>query len=651
MFLKVFKALILVSLAAACAQFAAAQPALSDPRNFDASQFGDYVNVGPNWLFAAGDNPAWASPAFDDSGWKNILTNRPLSDYGIHDISYAWYRVHIRLRPGTHGLMIGIAGLAGSYEVYANGLRLGGSGKMVGATLSAQYQLVTYGVPDSAIPESGELVLAVRCAVNRGSTQGRGMSTPLFYGSVYLLSQGSAPIFTSYVAAHIAGVPVLLCCLALLASLIAFALYLALKSQLEYLAIAVYLLLSSMTVALLIWLNLYTFSFPVFYLSYVVLSVETFALIEFVRLVLRQPRTRPLLILEIVSSGAFLLFPLRQLGIVSPEVNLAVFFLPVLILKVVLPVLLFRASRRGNREAGLLLPAILIGSFADYLSFVRDLLHYYFHDALLRFLPFSFNFGSYDVDWYRIGDFIFDIAILIFLVRRTVWIARERNRAEAELEAARMVQQMLIPDEIPSVPGFTLQSVYKPAGQVGGDFFQILPLPSGGVLMVIGDVSGKGMPAAMTVSLLVGTVRTLAHYTQSPGEILTAMNRRLLTRSCGGFTTCLVLRVDKDGKLTIANAGHLSPYLAGKELPLQNGLPLGVSADTAYIESTFQLAPSQQLTLLTDGIVEARDKMGVLFGFDRTAALSLQPAEAIAHAAEAFGQDDDITALTLARTA
>jgi len=352
MFPRISKALILLFLAAVSAAVAAAQPTASDPRNFDASQFGDYVKVGPNWLFADGDKPEWASRTFDDSGWKNISTNKPLSDYGIRDIPYAWYRIHIHLRPGAHGLMIGITGLAGSYEVYANGLRLGGSGKMVGATLRAQYQLVTYGVPDSTIPASGDLILAIRCAVNRGSTLGRGVSTPLYYGSVYLLSQGSAPIFTDYVAAHIAGVPVLLCGLALLASLIAFALYVALQSQLEYLAIAVYLLLSSMTSALLIWLNLYSFSFPAFYLSYVVLSVETFALIEFVRLVLHQPRTRPLLVLEIVSSCAFLLFPLRQLGIVSPEVNLAVFFLPVLIVKVVLPVLLFRASRRGNREAG-----------------------------------------------------------------------------------------------------------------------------------------------------------------------------------------------------------------------------------------------------------------------------------------------------------
>jgi serine phosphatase RsbU (regulator of sigma subunit) len=171
------------------------------------------------------------------------------------------------------------------------------------------------------------------------------------------------------------------------------------------------------------------------------------------------------------------------------------------------------------------------------------------------------------------------------------------------------------------------------------------------VLVIVGDVSGKGMPAAMTVSLLVGTVRTLAHYTQSPGEILAAMNQRMLARSHGGFTTCLVLRADPNGALIIANAGHIAPYLAGMELQLKNGLPLGISADTIYAESTFQLSREQQLTFLTDGVVEARDKFGALFGFDRAAAMSGHSADQIAKTAELFGQDDDITVLTLARTA
>jgi serine phosphatase RsbU (regulator of sigma subunit) len=159
------------------------------------------------------------------------------------------------------------------------------------------------------------------------------------------------------------------------------------------------------------------------------------------------------------------------------------------------------------------------------------------------------------------------------------------------------------------------------------------------------------MPAAMTVPLLVGTFRTLAHYTQSPSEILAAMNQRMMGRSQGGFTTCLVLRADADGKLTVANAGHIAPYLMGQELQLQNGLPLGLAAESAYAETTAQLMPGEQLTLLTDGVVEARDKSGALMGFERAAAISTEPAEAIATAAQAFGQDDDITVLSVTRTA
>jgi serine phosphatase RsbU (regulator of sigma subunit) len=167
------------------------------------------------------------------------------------------------------------------------------------------------------------------------------------------------------------------------------------------------------------------------------------------------------------------------------------------------------------------------------------------------------------------------------------------------------------------------------------------------LLAVIGDVSGKGMPAAMTVSLLVGTVRTLAHFLHDPAEVLTAMNQRLIGRG-SGFTTALVLRLDPDGTLTAANAGHIAPYANGKELGLSNGLPLGITADAAYANSTLHLEADTTLTLLTDGVVEAQNAKGELFGFDRAAAISSKPAQKVAEAARTFGQQDDITVLSLA---
>ncbi len=142
-------------------------------------------------------------------------------------------------------------------------------------------------------------------------------------------------------------------------------------------------------------------------------------------------------------------------------------------------------------------------------------------------------------------------------------------------------------------------------------------------------------------------MRTLAHYTQSPAEILGAMNQRMLARSNGGFTTCLVVRLDADGTLTMANAGHLAPYLNGEELPIESGLPLGLAADSAYAERSFRVEPESRLTLMTDGVIEARNTRGELFGFERTAAIATNAAEDIAHAAQAFGQEDDITVLAV----
>jgi serine phosphatase RsbU (regulator of sigma subunit) len=260
----------------------------------------------------------------------------------------------------------------------------------------------------------------------------------------------------------------------------------------------------------------------------------------------------------------------------------------------------------------------------------------------IGFTDWPFPLGTYQTTGIAVQLALFTILLFRFVRTRS-----DEERYKTELEAARTVQQVLVPDEIPTIPGFALASVYKPAGQVGGDFFQIIPIANGGVLVAIGDARGKGMPAAMTVALLVGTLRTLAHYTQKPSEILAAMNQRMLARSSGGFTTCLVLTVSAAGTLTAANAGHIAPYVNGRELTLSNGLPLGLSPHEQYAESVFSLAADEQLTLMTDGVVEARATDGELLGFDRVKAMATQSADSIAQAAQDFGQDDDITVMTL----
>jgi hypothetical protein len=418
----------------------------------------------------------------------------------------------------------------------------------------------------------------------------------------------------------------------------------------EYMAIAVSLLANSFQLAEIVWYRVDGFNVQSGLWETLWLGIANVALIEFVRLILHLRWSRWLMALEIAVFLGYFGPNLAELGLLSVNVTMAVYFLPGLVIQAVLPVLLIRGLIRGNRDARVVLPAIAVVSaiaYWNFLSIGSDIWHWPFR---IPPLPVA-HFGSYEMDLWNMWNAIYFITMLLFVVLRTIGIARERARAAAELEAARVVQHVLIPEEIPAVPGFAFQSVYKPAGEVGGDFFQIAPIESGGALVIIGDVSGKGMPAAMTVSLLVGTFRTLAHYTQSPAEILTAMNVRMLARSHGGFTTCLVLRAHPDGRLIIANAGHIAPYLGGEELPIENGLPLGLSAASIYPESTFHLSLGQQVTLITDGVVEARDKSGGLFGFERTARISIQPADVIAETAQAFGQTDDITALTLVATA
>jgi len=243
---------------------------------------------------------------------------------------------------------------------------------------------------------------------------------------------------------------------------------------------------------------------------------------------------------------------------------------------------------------------------------------------------------------------------LIFTIAREQFLERERqSRIELEIKSAREVQQILVPEETPAIPGLSIASVYRPAEEVGGDFFQVVALPGGGALIALGDVSGKGLKAAMTVSLIVGTLRTLADYSQSPAAILLGLNRRLLGRTDGGFVTCLVARIDPDGDTTLANAGHLAPFRDAQELPVKGSLPLGLTVDTEYDELAFQLHEGETLTFYTDGILEARNPAGELYGFDRVAALvgSNQSIEQMVEEACNFGQQDDITIFRVTRLA
>jgi len=223
--------------------------------------------------------------------------------------------------------------------------------------------------------------------------------------------------------------------------------------------------------------------------------------------------------------------------------------------------------------------------------------------------------------------------------------ADERAEMRGELTAARQVQHLLVPDKMQVAPGITVSSAFLPAHEVGGDFYLCRALPSGAQRVLLGDVSGKGVAAALTSALLLGAADRCDHL--RPPLVLKELNAALRNSGIGGFTTCLCADLLPDGKLLIANAGQLPPYRNGREIDLPSGLPLGVEAAPEYTESSLQLAPGDSLTFLSDGVVEARNAVGELFGFERTRQMSSRAADQIANAAVEFGQQDDITVLTL----
>ena len=245
------------------------------------------------------------------------------------------------------------------------------------------------------------------------------------------------------------------------------------------------------------------------------------------------------------------------------------------------------------------------------------------------------------------------IAIIYAVARYSIDERRQQAALEQEFKNARELQQVLIPETLPSVPGFTVTSAYRPAQQVGGDFFQIISLEGGSTLVVLGDVSGKGLKAAMAVSLIVGAVRALADDYPAPAQLLTQLNRRLHGRLQDGFATCLILQLRPDGACVLASAGHPAPYLNDREIDLPGALPLGVSTGTSYLQSEFKVRTGDHFALYTDGLLEARRPTGELYGFERLEGLFSVRTNA-AQATEAavnFGQDDDITVLTLTRLA
>ena len=243
---------------------------------------------------------------------------------------------------------------------------------------------------------------------------------------------------------------------------------------------------------------------------------------------------------------------------------------------------------------------------------------------------------------------------------------RERERLEQELEVARRIQQASLPKEMPQLEEWQITPYYQPAREVGGDFYDFLDLADGRLGVVVGDATGKGVPAALMMASTRSTLRAVAQASESPGDALRRVNDPLATDIPSNmFVTCFYAILDPNsGRFTYANAGHDLPYLwhGGDAEELRaRGMPLGLMPGMSYEEKEIVLEPRDNVLLYSDGLVEAHDPKGEMVGFPRLRALVAEHGEdgslgdlcleeLYSFVGEGWEQEDDITLLTLRRS-
>jgi hypothetical protein len=619
------------------------------------------VEVSGNWHFRTGDDLAWAQPGYNDSSWEQLRGDQT---WGAQThpsyVGFAWYRKPIEVDGASKPLTILMPPVDDAYELYWNGKKIGGSGSLPPhAQWDAAPHATTFPLPTN----SGMLAVRVwksTLASVDTTTLGGMEAAPRIGDSAYLALQTKSTVLER----QRRELPVLISsALMLVTGLISWLVFMRERKRWLYFWLALYLIaigaagiqnvlglstgffgnqLYIQLVSCVADLSLWALLLALFGLDHerswrrwtLGLASLYFAaqIVDLITLLFWQYGGKGLVWTDAITTAIYTIAPLYIVAIVIGGLR-----------------------RRSQID---LWPLALIISFEGLWVFVRGIagqgLQITQWGGLLTWMSsLGFSLGDYRFDMRPILEALLFVT-LVFTVAREQYLERRRQaRMEMEVRSAREVQQVLVPETVPAVPGFAIDSVYKPAAELGGDFFQVIALPDASTLMVIGDVSGKGLKAAMTVSLIVGTLRTLADYTQEPVEILRGMNRRLCGRVRDGFATCVVLRVKANGDATIANAGHLAPFRDGEELPLNGALPLGLSADATYEELAFRLQEGETLTLYTDGIVEARSASGELYGFERVQKLAQErkSAEQIVEAACLFGQEDDITVLSIRRLA
>jgi len=626
--------------------------------NVSALAFHGAVSLDAQWRFRAGDDPGWADPALDDSSWPTVNLGQSLAEQGIDTYAgYGWYRLKVppeqvarfRSMAGGQPLALMMTGnFVGQFAAYVNGYEIGHTRGLTDSPAEYQSSPLVLLFPTLG---PGPVVIAVRTWTGPDVTLSRGILQQVEIGGASDLAEHQSLAIGRQWNKH-ATFELVLAFLFLCVAVLGTALYLAQERHSEYLWLAI--LCVSVATARIVHatfglglLSLFVYQVMSSFAGFILMAVT----LEFVLRFTSSTSKRAVRALQgIAVIVPFLQFlPFRALYTALSLSAEAAFCIAV-------TVLLYQSWRKGRGDAGAMLVPFFLAAATDLITMAlslaasRNWIAARFGSPAFHVGPIEYNIGS-------LTDLIFLSSLIAVILYRFVRISQEEQRSAAEISAAKSVQALLIPTQLPSNKNFMLESAYLPVNGVGGDFFQVLPLKDDSLLIVVGDVSGKGLQAAMNSSTLVGALRNeLSH---DPATVLKHLNHVLIGAvaspgtavkelDCAPcYATCLCARVYPDGTVTIANAGHLSPYRDGREVALMPSLPLGVIAEAEYEATTFQLNRGDRLVFLSDGVVEAQNDQGELFGFERTQQVSNESARYIAQTAKHFGQTDDITVLSL----
>ena len=575
--------------------------------------------------FRYGDDPRWADPNLDDRAWNS--TEDSLS-------ARSWARYKVRIPPRILDPVVGFP--SSTMEVYVEGLLIGRHGKLPPAFEDSTLGYSTFPIPPEFAAPGRLITVAVRMWDPPGS-KFRGWVRP---HPLAIHSQVETPIYArNSVDLRTLGGYFWSAVLMLLVLVLLAVAGRTVDKGPEFLLVAIFC--GVYFVVDLIWASAYFFPWARGVLFMTIVSSLLF-LIPAMELVAVFAGVRPAWWLRagqcwfVLVAIVFGLAGLHQespswLGVAST----------VYLWTGLLPALSGIAVLWLQRTSGLaprILPLVLTASLGC-VGIGRALRSAGY--------PHVVAFGDSALPVALVGHAIFGIALLFGMLSRLRRAGTVALQLQGQMAAARSVQEALLQGKQPVTPGYVIVPVYQSAEEVGGDLFRILPTPAGDTLLVVGDVSGKGLKAAMLVSVIIGAL--LNRRSNDPAAVLAELNRAITGQLEGGFVTCCAALLDRDGRIQIANAGHLSPYLGGVELDLPPGLPLGLMDEATYESAIHQIGSTQQLTLLSDGVVEAENAQRELFGFDRTREISGRSAQEIAHAAQAWGQNDDITVVTVRR--